>query len=82
MEAPTTSLSEIERLVVAYPSGNATAVVFDKLEDVDRKSLNDRILGSWKTQNPDKPEIEQCCLVTDWLNDTSSCHNTVKVHSC
>jgi diaminopimelate epimerase len=54
----------IEHIAVTYPSGNTTAVIFDELPGADRKLLNNRILNSWKAQHPDKPGLEQCCLVT------------------
>lgn len=54
----------IERLAVMYPSGNTTAVVFDDLLTEPREQLNGQIMQNWQQQNPDKPEIEQCCFVT------------------
>jgi diaminopimelate epimerase len=63
----------IKHLAVMYPSGNTTAVVFDTdLTNVPRKQLNDAIVDSWKTQFPDKPEIEQCCFITTNKDDTES----------
>lgn len=52
----------INRLAIAYPSGNTTAVVFDDIESVDTKELNDSILKTWKSQSKSLPEIEQCCF--------------------
>lgn len=59
---------QLKRLAVAYPSGNTTAVVFDQLLDEDREALNTKIMGAWEKQNPDSPEIEQCCFVTGPTN--------------
>lgn len=56
--------TELKRLVVVYPSGNTTAVVFDQLLDADREKLNSQIMETWKRENSDQPEIEQCCFVT------------------
>lgn len=58
------TLDILQRIVIAYPAGNTTAVVFDKLMNTNRKSLNDRIVRAWKSKSPDLPEIEQCCFVT------------------
>lgn len=33
----------LNRVAIAYPSGNATAVVFDQLMDVDREQLDARL---------------------------------------
>jgi diaminopimelate epimerase len=54
----------LERVVVAYPSGNTTAVLFDQLSEYDPKELNERIMQAWKTVSPTQPEVEQCCIVT------------------
>lgn len=54
----------IKKLVVAYPSGNTTAVVFDDKESVSSKQLNSAILQTWKTNFPSQTEIEQCCFIT------------------
>ncbi len=61
-------LSTLKRVTVAYPSGNATAIVFDQLLTADRKSLNDGVIGAWKARNDGSPGIEQCCFVT-FAND-------------
>jgi histidine racemase len=58
------SWATLRRMVVAYPSGNTTALVYDQLLSSDRKLLNDRIMRSWKSAHPDLPEIEQCCFLT------------------
>ncbi len=58
-------VKEIKRIVIAYPSGNTTALVFDPLPTVDRKLLNEEILQAWQEQNPHLPEIEQCCFITE-----------------
>ncbi|MEI7631961.1 MAG: GNAT family N-acetyltransferase [bacterium] len=65
-EARNEMQTELKRMVVVYPSGNTTAVVFDQLLDTDRESLNRRIMNAWERDNPDMPEIaiEQCCFVT------------------
>ncbi len=60
MEKPT----NLKRAVIAYPSGNTTAIVTDQMLDEDRQSLNDRIMRTWQEQFADQPEIEQCCFVT------------------
>lgn len=53
---------DIKKLVVAYPSGNTTALVYDPLLHADLKQLNAAILTSWKNQRGE-PEIEQCCFL-------------------
>jgi diaminopimelate epimerase len=55
----------IDRLAVMYPSGNTTAVVFDDILGAPREALNDFVMEQWKLQNPDQPEIEQCCFITE-----------------
>ena len=57
-------IERLNRVVVAYPSGNTTAIVLDQMLDSDRKELNNRITKTWDETQPDKPEIEQCCFVT------------------
>ena len=57
-------LVALKHVAIAYPSGNVTAVVFDKLFNVDLKALNQNIMSVWKTLKPNEPEIEQCCFVT------------------
>lgn len=54
----------LKRTAIAYPSGNTTAIVFDQLLYADRKALNESVMNAWKSQNPNQPEIEQCCFVT------------------
>lgn len=56
--------SRLERIAIAYPSGNTTAIVFDRIGDQDSRTLNQRIMRAWKSSNPDQPEIEQCCVIT------------------
>lgn len=53
----------IRKLVVAYPSGNTTAIVFDDLETENREQLNTALLKTWADLYPDLPPIEQCCFV-------------------
>lgn len=57
-------LDKLKRAVIAYPSGNTTAVVFDQFLDGDRKKLNEQVMRTWRTLRPEQPEIEQCCFVT------------------
>lgn len=57
-------LMKLKRLAIAFPSGNTTAVVFDQFLSMDRKPLNTKIMNSWKDQQPDQSEVEQCCFVT------------------
>lgn len=55
----------VSKLVVAYPSGNTTALIFDDdLRFKNRARLNAAILNAWKTRFSDNPEIEQCGFVT------------------
>lgn len=61
MELP----QSLKRLAIMYPSGNTTAVVFDQVLDAPREELNEQIMSQWKKVAPDKPEIEQCCFVTE-----------------
>lgn len=53
-----------KRIAIAYPSGNTTAIVFDRLLNTNRRSLNSRLMEVWKKQFPSESEIEQCCFVT------------------
>jgi len=64
MASTTHPITELERVVVAYPCGNTAAVIFDEIHEDDYKDLNDRILATWSAQQPTAPKIEQCCLVT------------------
>lgn len=57
-------MQRIERVAVAYPSGNTTAIVFDEMGGRDLKYLNQQIMQTWKNLQPDQPEIEQCCAIT------------------
>ncbi len=55
--------SQLKRVVITYPSGNATAVVFDDLLQCDRKSLNAIVMQAWEKKGTNL-SIEQCCFVT------------------
>lgn len=58
--------TELKRVVIGYPSGNTTAVIFDQIDqfpDLDRKQLNSDVMKAFKRDNPDKSEVEQCCFV-------------------
>ena len=57
-------LMHLKHIAIAYPSGNTTAVVFDKLLESDRKTLNTHIMDTWKKKDSGQAEIEQCCFVT------------------
>jgi len=57
-------LMHLKHIAIAYPSGNTTAVVFDKLLESDRKTLNKNIMDTWKNKQSGQAEIEQCCFVT------------------
>jgi histidine racemase len=61
---PAERLKELKRVVVAYPSGNTTAVVFDQLLSSDRERLNADVMQAWGRKRPGDQEIEQCCFVT------------------
>lgn len=57
----------LRRVVIAYPSGNTTGIVFDNFtqsELRDNNTLNQRIMNTWKETANNYPEIEQCCFVT------------------
>lgn len=56
--------SKIEKIAIAYPSGNTTAVVFDQFLGDDRKALNNKVMSGWKKRSPSGTEVEQCCFVT------------------
>ena len=60
MEIP----SELQRVAIAYPSGNVTAVVFDQILSVDRTDLNARVIQAWERRGVNDSGVEQCCLVT------------------
>lgn len=55
----------IKKLVIAYPSGNTTAVVFDDMRGLDRAKLNASILDTWSVRYRNEPAIEQCCFAVD-----------------
>lgn len=57
-------MKTLKHLAVAYPSGNTTALLFDRVLEIDRKTLNNQIMSSWKKRKPGSPEIEQCCFIT------------------
>lgn len=58
----------LNRVVVAYPSGNTTAVVFDQLQDKNLQDLNSQIIATWQRQQPDQPQVEQCCFIATPTN--------------
>ncbi|MEV0357670.1 GNAT family N-acetyltransferase [Nocardia sp. NPDC050697] len=62
----------LRRVVVAYPGGNATAVVFDQLLGADREDLNTRLIRALGEQYPELPGVEQCCFVTTPDHDPSA----------
>lgn len=57
-------LMKLKHIAIAYPCGNVTAIVFDKLLNTDRKNLNQNIMDSWKKRHSTEAEIEQCCFIT------------------
>jgi len=57
-------MSRLQRIVIAYPSGNTTALLFDPRQHEDRVALNAGIIRAWKAQAAGHLEIEQCCFVT------------------
>ncbi len=57
-------MKKLKQMAVAYPSGNTTAVVFDKLLEHDRKWFNNSIMNAWKGKMPQARKVEQCCFVT------------------
>lgn len=59
----------LQRMAVAWPSGNPTAILCDQVRSADRKLLNEAIMRSWKAGNPDQPAIEQCCFLTPAANE-------------
>ncbi len=65
-------MSRLERVVIAYPSGNATALLFDAWQHEDRSALNSGILRAWKAQTDHRVEIEQCCFVSQPRNPNAS----------
>lgn len=52
----------LRRMAVCSPSGNITALIFDRVRSVDRRRLNEGIMQSWKAAT-DLPEIEQCAFL-------------------
>ncbi len=64
--SPCADPDRLHRVAVTYPSGNATAVVFDQHRlDEDRATLNRRLIRGLAAAHPDLPGIEQCCFVTE-----------------
>ncbi len=64
--SPCADPDRLHRVAVTYPSGNATAVVFDQHRlDEDRATLNRRLIRALADAHPDLPGIEQCCFVTE-----------------
>ena len=61
----------LNRVVVVYPSGNTTAIVFDRLPSCDMEYLNSQINLAWKTLDISKTEIEQCCYVKQAINENA-----------
>lgn len=59
-----TRIKNINRVAIVYPSGNTTAVIFDRLPHIDRKQLNTQIINTWQQQYPSLPQVEQCCFIT------------------
>lgn len=58
-------VTKLQRIVIAYPSGNTTALVFDALPILDRKALNRRIIEAWGGGKRGGPGgVEQCALIT------------------
>lgn len=55
----------LKRVVIAYPSGNTTAVVFTMPQGINRSILNHQIMETWRRKYPSWPQIEQCCFVTE-----------------
>ncbi|MDR1816173.1 MAG: hypothetical protein LBR00_05855, partial [Clostridiales Family XIII bacterium] len=59
--------ARLERVVVADPAGNITALVFDDLRHLDaaaRAELNDAIIAAALRDVPGAPAVEQCGFVT------------------
>lgn len=52
----------LNRVVIAYPSGNTTAIIFDDISGLDKKRLNRALMSACKLLLG-KTEIEQCCAV-------------------
>lgn len=57
-------LRTLKRVAIAYPGGNATALVFDQLPTVNRTLLHSGIVQSWQAAEKRRPAIEQCGFVT------------------
>lgn len=56
---PMKEQSQLRRVIIAYPSGNTTALVFDQRLSDDRPDLRNKIRSVWGGQ-----EIEQCGFIT------------------
>jgi polar amino acid transport system ATP-binding protein len=59
--------ARLDRVVVADPAGNITALVFDDLRHLDaaaRAELNDAIIAAALRDVPGAPAVEQCGFVT------------------
>jgi diaminopimelate epimerase len=68
---------KLNRVVIAYPSGNTTAIVFDDISvsgnkeftiagrpgTVTRRELNAALISAISEQLPDIPPVEQCCAI-------------------
>lgn len=59
---------KIDELVVAYPSGNTTAIVISDLPSVKREELNGLIGKAWRRKSANNQPIEQCGFLTRPLN--------------
>lgn len=60
--------SYLNRVVIASPSGNQTAVVFDDISGMDLAKLNTQISNAWQKMRPNSQAIEQCCYLTKPIN--------------
>lgn len=64
--SPCADADRLHRVAVTYPSGNATAIVFDQhRREQDRASLNRRLIDALAAAHPDLPGVEQCCFLTE-----------------
>lgn len=57
-------LRTLKRVAIAYPGGNATALVFDQLRTANRTLLHSDVVRSWQAAEKRRPAIEQCGFVT------------------
>lgn len=57
---PMKEQSQLRRVIIAYPSGNTTALVFDQRLADDRPELTKKIMSAWTNST----EIEQCGFIT------------------